>query len=183
MKKILSIILIITLIGSTLIGCTQAQPESPAKTPQELSDIIVSARESDINEAFPVIAGGTDIDAKYLHNPYDVPEENMTTEIDGLKQMIGISVDDCTAYAFTLSMMNVQAYSTGIFYPAEGSEDAVLESVQAYVAAKQKEFENYLPDQYDIASNAVVRVTDDGAIILVMVANAEEVADTIEAAL
>ncbi len=185
MKKLL-IFVILLCAGVFLISCTGTMPgdaTASVKTPAELSEAIVNARTGELNDAFAIFAASQEEAATYTHNPMQVSEEGMPDEITALMQITGIDYDNCESYAMTLSMMNIHAYATGIFYPLEGSEESVQESLQNFITAKQLEFENYLPDQYEIAENAILRTTTSGAIILVIAEDAQETADTIEQAL
>ncbi len=164
-------------------GGEESESTASAATPQALTDAIVNARVDEQNEAFPVMAGAAGETATYLHNPMQAPQESIDSETAALMQITGIDYASCDAYAISVSLMNIHAYATGVFYPTSGSEDAVEASLQSFIAAKQAEFENYLPDQYEIAKNAVLRTAQDGAFILVIDENAETVADEIESSL
>ncbi len=197
MKKILVLMMVAIFMALLFASCQKSaqntdgtqseaaeestQIEQSEKTPQQLSDAIVSARIDEQNDAFAVMAGSKEETATYLHNPMQTPQEGIDSEVAGLKQITGIDYDSCDTYAVSVSLMNIHAYAVGIFYPAEGSEEAVEASLQSYIAAKQLEFENYLPEQYEIAKNAVLQTTADGAFILVIDENAKSTADAIEA--
>ena len=47
----------------------------------------------------------------------------------------------------------------------------------------QRSFEHYLPDQGEIANNAILKTLDDGTVMLVMSEGWDEVAEGITAAL
>ena len=98
-------------------------------------------------------------------------------------QLLGVTEEDMEAYAISLSAMNVQAYTIALILPAEGKEETVLESVNAYVERQQQSFEFYLADQYEIAKSARVETLEDGTILLVMAENTDEVYSAITEAL
>lgn len=90
-----------------------------------------------------------------------------------------VPVDD---WAISMSMMNVKAYGIMLVKPAEGQMDAVMEKLQAWVDNTKASFEQYLADQYEIASNAVCKTIGDYAVV-VMCEDSETVASAIETAL
>ena len=83
-------------------------------------------------------------------------------------QMLGFAAEDVDAYAVSLSLMNTQAYCVGLFKPVEGKAEAVSAGLQKYVESMQSSFEFYLPDQGEIANNAILKTLDDGTVIIVM---------------
>ena len=98
-------------------------------------------------------------------------------------QTLGITAEDVDAFAVSMSFMNVQAYCVGIFKPAEGKAETVMNGLQAYIDNTVQSFTNYLPDQLTIAENARLEQLDDGTIVLVMCENQDTVYDSIVAAL
>ncbi len=192
MKKILSTVFILALVAVIMTACStstdaeqtpQSEQTAQYASAQQLADIIVSVRDDDMNAAFAVLGAQDGDAATYLHNPMEVPQDVIDSEIAGISQLTGINIAECNSYAYSLSMMNIHAYFTGVFYPEAGSEEALMESLNSFVAAKQAEFENYLPDQYEIVKDAQIRTTSDGAVILVIAENSQQVADEIEQAL
>lgn len=93
--------------------------------------------------------------------------------------LLGVTAQDMTAYALTMSLMNVRAYAIAAIYPAAGKEDAVLEGLSAFIDSQKQSFEQYLADQYEIASNAKLETLSDGTILLVMCENQDAVFDSI----
>ena len=67
--------------------------------------------------------------------------------------------------------------------PAEGKSEEVLEGVNAFVEQQKQNFQQYLMDQYDIASAAKVETLEDGTILLVMCEDQDTVLDAIKTAL
>ncbi len=189
MKKVLSILLAVLMMGS-LIACTSNEgttsegtaPNSESeqtqagtvKTAEELADIIVNTRSEDENSGLSVIAGDEN-GMQTPHNPLELTDEDLQMNSDMILQSTSFDIENCESYAFSVAGTIVNAYGVGIFYPKEGSEQSVKESLDAFVLQKQGEFENYLPDQYEIAQNGIVQTSDSGAIILVVAANASEV--------
>ena len=132
---------------------------------QKLGDIINASRPAEFNEYNPAVLSKDDPNAEML------------------AEVMGINYDDMKAFAFSTSAMMTQAYSVGIFQPAEGKDEAVLKSVNGFVEKQQKAFEQYLADQKEIADAATVDVLDDGTIVLVMSEGGEAIQKAILEAL
>ena len=65
----------------------------------------------------------------------------------------------------------------------EGQAEAVTEALEAYVQAQQQAFQNYLPDQYEVAADARLETAPTGEVVLVMSADAADVQQKIDSAL
>ena len=172
MRRILNLTLAAALLAAALSGCSQPaaqESETPSRTPEELTEAyqtaIESARDDEMNEAVPVITASDQAMA------------------DLVLPMLGITNENTTAYAVAVSPMNVKAYGVAALMPAEGQEDALLESVNAFVEQQKSAFTNYLPDQYEIASAAKVETLDDGTILLVMCEEQDTVLESIKTSL
>lgn len=193
MKKLLTL-LIIAALAVSMVACT-SKPESSSSSEsssvseslpessdasneaedepefeipeanQKLGDIITAARPADFNEAFPPILSKDD------------PQAQMIADVTGL------NYDDMEAFAISVSIMNTQAYGVAIVKPAEGKSEAVLKAVNGFVEQQKKAFEQYLPDQKEIANAATVDTLDDGTIVLVMSEGGEELQKAILEAL
>lgn len=107
--------------------------------------------------------------------------EDETAEM--VLSLLGVAEEDMESFAISLSGMNIKAYAIALIMPAADKAEAVLESVNAYVATQQQSFETYLADQYEIAKNAKVETLEDGTILLVMTENGDKVYDAIVGAL
>ena len=149
-----------------------APSEQPAKTPaQGGSDLsagfvnaITSARSEQENTDRPIIAKGGDVNDLYWDT-------------------LGFAAADVSDYAFSLSLMNTQAYCVGVFKPVDGKADAVYNGLKAYIDRTIQSFTNYLPDQLVYAENARLEKLADGTVVIVMCENQDTVYDTIVAAL
>ena len=108
---------------------------------------------------------------------------NESEDLDLLFQMYEMDKENFEAGAFSVSLMNTQAYAIMAVMPKEGAEEAALADIQSYVDAMNQSFEHYLADQYEIAQNAILKVQDNGLIILVMSEDAQTIYDNIVAAL
>ena len=168
MKKILALILGAVMCMSLLAACGEA--EEPALSGAELAahykEAITAGRSDADNADRPIYITGE--------------EEEMGSIVWDL---LGLKAEDLDAYALSVSLMNTQAYCVGLFKPVEGREEAVTSALQTYVEGTQKSFESYLPDQGEIANNAILKTLDDGTVMLVMSEGWDEVAEGITAAL
>lgn len=163
-KRILFGALTLALV---LTACT-GQP-SAAKTPEELtraySDAITGSRDQDLNDAMDVITDPNHDLAEFIF------------------PLLGVTAEDMTAYAISVSPRNVQAYAVCAVMPAGGREETVRDGLEGYVELQKQNFERYLPDQYDVASAARVETLEDGTVLLVMCEGQDQVLGDIKKAL
>ena len=170
MKRMLSLSLSALLLLTALAGCGSKDNSTDAsKTPEEYAQAyktaIESARDDELNEAYPVITS-TEDDMAALVLP-----------------LIGVTDENTSAFAVAISPMNVKAYGVAAILPAEGKSEEVLEGVNGFVDQQKQNFQQYLVDQYDIASAAKVETLDDGTILLVMCENQDTVLEAIKTSL
>ena len=167
MKKTLALILSAILCVGLLAGCGSTEPElSGVELAEHYKEAIEAGRTEQDNADRPVNITGE--------------EEEMGSI---MWDLIGFSADNLDAFAMSLSVMNVQAYCVGLFMPLEGKEETVTAGLQKYIENMQASFENYLPDQGEIANSAILKTLDDGTIAIVMCADQDAVYDAIVAAL
>lgn len=168
MRKLISEAAILALL---LTGCSSSKAPT-ALTPEERTQLyetaITSARDQETNEALPLITGADDELA------------------DMIFSLLGVSDEDMTAYALSVSPMNVRAYAVAAILPAAGKDETVREGLRSFIDNQKQSFEQYLADQYDIAVNARLETLEDGTLLLCMCENQDAVfdavRDTIEAA-
>lgn len=162
MKYLTVYVLLIALI---LTGCSAKKKENTL-SPEERTDLyetaIEAARDEQTNEALPLISETDDDGAQMVF------------------ELLGVSPEEMTAYALSVSLMNVKAYAVAAIYPAAGKEDTVLETLRVFVANQQKSFKEYLADQYEIAVNTRLETLEDGTVLLVMSENQDAVFDSIK---
>lgn len=155
------------LLVFSLAGCAK-----PADKPQLSSEerttlyqtAIENARDAETNEYNPI---ATDPDSL---GPFAL-------------DLLGVSLEDLNSYAISVSAMNIRAYGIAAIYPAAGKSEVVLEGLHSFVDAQKRNFDQYLADQYDIASNARVETLEDGTLLLVMCENQDAVFDSIKDAI
>ena len=170
MKRLMTLVLAALMIAA-LAACSGGGNNGggeETRTPEEYTELYVNAIEN---------CGSEMVEYNLPVSSSEDAQFQMTFD------MLGVSADDLTAYAVSLSPMNVKAYTIALLMPAEGKEDTVLQGVNDYVDRQKKSFETYLMDQYEIASAAKVETLDDGTIVLVMDENADTVYTAITDAL
>ena len=153
MRRTLSLTLSALLLALALAGCADGKPAESPKTPEEMTAA------------------------------YKAAIEGARSEEDNEYNTILTSSDDETAYAISVSAMNVRAYGVAAILPAAGKEDLVLEGLNSFVENQKRSFEQYLADQYEIAKEAKVGTLEDGTVLLVMCENQDAVYDSIKDAL
>ena len=109
--------------------------------------------------------------------------EDDPTEKEMTFALLGFTPEDVEDYGVSLSLMNVRAYAIVAVKPAQGKEDMVQEGLENFVEGQKGNFEHYLEDQYEIASNAKLEKLSDGTILLVMCENQDAVFGAMKTAL
>ena len=210
-KKIISLILGATLCLSLLAACgtpaadpTATPSAIPSETPSEEPAATPSADPSEEPSEEPSAApteqpaetpaqGGSDLSAGFVNAITSARSEQENTDRpiiakggdvnDLYWDTLGFAASDVSDYAFSLSLMNTQAYCVGVFKPVDGKADAVYNGLKAYIDRTIQSFTNYLPDQLVYAENARLEKLADGTVVIVMCENQDTVYDTIVAAL
>lgn len=177
MKRILSLftalILCLGLFGCGSAASGSASGSAPEATPvpKDYAQIIHDARDEELNQYYMIIAPDRTGEGKY--RAIDGMVEEYTAEqlesfaADFVLPLVGITDEIAADYAVSASMMNTQSYGVAIVKPAEGQTDAVKAALEDFVQAQQQSFEQYLPDQYEVAKAATVTVADSGEVVLV----------------
>ena len=149
------------LLLALLAGCgTSSQPS--ALTAEERTQLYQTAtRDAEMNEAIGILTDAGDDMA------------------DVIFELLGVTAADMSAFALSVSPMNIKAYGIAAIYPAAGKSDAVLEGLNAFIDRQKQSFEQYLADQYEIAGNARLETLEDGTILLVMCEDQDAVFDAI----
>ncbi len=150
---------------------------------QRYAFAIRDARPDEDNQYFEIVSGDKDADPFFAVNPNGLTDEESADSIRMMLETMGLDATTLDAYAFSMSMMNVRAYAIGIFKPAEGQEEAVRAALEEYVSLQRQAFEQYLADQYEIASNAVLRTLPGGELVLIMSDGAPDLLTSLEQAL
>lgn len=93
---------------------------------------------------------------------------------DGVLDLLAIGEENVSEFSVAFSMMSVHAYMVAVIKPVEGKEELVKQALETYKESTIKSFEQYLPDQLEIAQNAIV-FDEYGYIGLVMCGEQDEV--------
>lgn len=162
MKQRILFPLLLALLLPLLSACGGGGTPAADHSPEDLAAAIQGARDAEENQVFPILT---------------------TFEDEYIFSLLGLSEADVSACAVSVSPMNVRAYGIALVVPAEGKADTVLAGLQGFIDLQQQNFEQYLPDQYDIAKNAVLETFPNGTILLAMCQDSGSVAANIRAAL
>lgn len=165
MKRLIAAILLLALPLTGCAGKKEEQTLTPEARTQLYKTAITSARDAESNQYQPIITSAGDENAEMTFS------------------LLGVGAEDMTSFALSVSLMNVKSYAVAAVYPAAGKEDTVLESLRAFVNSQKQSFEQYLPDQYEIAVNAQLETLEDGTVLLVMCENQAAVFDAVRDAI
>ncbi|MBC8535722.1 DUF4358 domain-containing protein [Feifania hominis] len=92
-----------------------------------------------------------------------------------LKTFYGIDPSLLESYCVEIPTMNINAHEIAVFLLKDSADSkAVMEACKTRAEAIQKTFEDYLPDQFDIASNPVIK-SSGRYVYFVIDENAEEI--------
>ena len=168
MRRIIPLILALCTAATVLSGCA-GTPDNTASalTPEERAALyaaaVTDARTEEDNEYNPVVS-----------DPAEVSDLVYT--------LLGFTGEDVEALAVSISLMNIKAYGIAVVMPAEGKADAVKAGLQGFIDAQQQSFQQYLPDQYEVARNARLETLSDGTLVMVMSPDQDAIYDSIAAA-
>lgn len=167
MKRIFSLSLAALMLVATLVGCT-TNGGGKELTVEERTALyktaIEGARDQQTNDDLPLMVTGEDIP-------------------DVIFDVLGVPKADMSAFAMYVSAMNVQAYGVAAIYPAADKSDAVMEALQGFIDRQKQNFDMYLMEQFEIASNAKLEKLEDGTILLVMCDGQDDIFTSIKTAI
>lgn len=178
-KRILCLVLSAALAVSLLAGCSK----KTAYTTEDYVNAIMNARDEEMNEYFPVYADQEDGGFAMYGGSEDMEEDYIQNSASMIWEFLGLQEEDVEHAAFSVSMMIVTSYGIVIVKPVQGHESNVTESLENFVEQQKQSMENYLVDQYEIASGAIIRTLSGGEIALVMCEDASAVINNISSAL
>lgn len=161
-KKAVGLVLLSLMLCILLTACGQGGDTAEAGSTADYSALIESTRTEEEGKTMPVITGAGDENYKNVFDMYSFSSRTMAR------------------YAISLSTSNTQAYGVAIILPAKDMADAVIQQLEVFVDAQQSAHENYLPDQYEIAKVAQIKMVDTGEVVLVMAEDASKVMSIIE---
>lgn len=163
---------LLAVLFLALSGGCAAQPkedEKPPLTAQARTALYQSAIES---------AAGPESNSfvELITSPEDQSAELIFTMLD-------LEAEDMTAFCLAISPVNVQAYGIAAVFPAAGKEDDVLDALNGFIDTQKENFQQYLEDEYRVASDARLETLEDGTILLVMCQEQDAVFDAIRDAI
>ena len=165
MKRTIALILSAVLMAGLLAGCggTAAKKRTPEELTQLYTQAITDARDEETNQYNPVL------------------NSSESQDFEMVMGVLGLTEADMTAYAVSISLMNVKAYGIAAIMPAEGREEAVTQALQTYIDNTRSSFEFYLPGPFEVASNARLETLTDGTVLMVMCEDQDTVFNAISA--
>ncbi len=169
MKKILALALI---AGMMLTGCSKK--EEPVPTPSATPEITPTP-ESDSSES-----GLSKTVSDVLAN-YELPGFMNVTSAE-VKDLYSIDPEEIEEMAIYKPMMNVHATEIIVITAKEGKLESVKEAVEAYMSTQEENWSTYLPEQYELVQNRIVKEVGN-TLIVVVAEEAEKIAADLEAAL
>ncbi len=165
MRRTLTLFLTLLLLAAACSGCSPKREEQPPLTAEERTELyrtaIENARDPDTNAYLEIVTSSEDPLAEILFLMLELEEE------------------DLSAYALSVSPVNIRAYGIVAALPAAGKEDDVHEALSGFVDRQKESFFQYLEEEYDIASNARLETLEDGTLLLVMCEDQDAVFDSI----
>lgn len=91
----------------------------------------------------------------------------MQVEDDLLTTQFGIEKDMVEEYLIKMPMMITNSHTYIIVKPAEGKKDVVKEKLDTYMTNLEEQWKTYLPDQYELVKNRLVKEYGDYLIYIV----------------
>ena len=197
MKKLL-VLLLVGALAMGAVACSSTQSSSSQESSSSISESVSSEESSELPDSMPeegapeftipeenqklgdMITGARNAEDNEYLKPLMSAED---PQADLIFELLGLKPEDLSAYAISISPMNIKAYGVAILQPAEGKAEAVLKAANDWVSSTQKSFENYLPDQFEISKTATVDQLEDGTVVLVMAEDGADVQKSILEAL
>ena len=153
MRRIFALTLSALTLLCALGGCespAQKEPLTAQARTQLYKTAIENARDFETNDYMGIITSADDEQASLIF------------------LLLGLSEEDMTSYALSVSPVNVRAYAIAAVLPAAGKDDDVLEALNDYVENQKESFRQYLEVEYENAVNTRLETLDDGTILMVM---------------
>lgn len=91
----------------------------------------------------------------------------MQVEDDLLTTQFGIEKDMVEEYLIKMPMMITNSHTYIIVKPTEGKKDVVKEKLDTYMTNLEEQWKTYLPDQYELVKNRLVKEYGDYLIYIV----------------
>ncbi len=158
MKKILLSLVSAVIIASLFVGCSPNNSSSTTGANINIKDTITSVYNDKMNGA-----------------------DNWLTDTDqtALAQTYGMNFDNIEEFYGKVPMMNVHSTAVIGAKAKPGKASEVKKELEKYHTQTGKNFETYLPDQYEITKNAKY-VEKGDYVFLVMSENVDDVYNAIQ---
>ena len=158
MKKMTSLLLAALLTAGVFAGCSengrvgQLEKDAKTRTEEDLSSGMDTAKEMMENEQGMIMAAGSRLQDVIMQ----LGEElgiTMSEKLDesSLKEVFGVDPADIEEYYGEYSAVNTSADHIIGLKVKDGKVDAVRQALEARKEEIVKNFEEYLPDQYEKA--------------------------------
>lgn len=162
MKKNLSLVIVVMLIF-TLVGCGKSEPQVPVR------DLM-----NNIQKEVEVISNLTEIDLK---------SEEISEMNENIIKNYNINPDDVEEGIMKFPMINLQADEVVIIKVKDESKVPVIEeALKSHVDFQLKAFENYVPKNYDLVKNHILK-SQGKYILLTISEDAEKIEEIFDNAL
>ena len=113
---------------------------------KEMDDLLVYVKSKDNDSVFETVKNSK------------TPVFGMMMEVEKsqVKDVLNIEESDVEEFLMKMPMMVVQSNTYIIVKPASGKEDSVKKAIDEYMTNLETQWQNYLPDQYELVKNRKV---------------------------
>lgn len=124
---------------------------------KEIGDLLVYVKSKDNESVFETIKNTK------------TPVFGMMMEVtkDQVKDVLNIEESDVEEFLMKMPMMMTQSNTYIIVKPASGKENVVKDALEEYMSKLETQWQNYLPDQYELVKNRKVEKIGDYLIYIV----------------
>lgn len=95
----------------------------------------------------------------------------MEMPIESIEDVLGLKEDQVEEFLMATPMMIVRSDTYIIVKPSEGNKKVVKEKIDEYMDALEKQWETYLPEQYELVKNRLEKELGDYLIYVVSIDN------------
>lgn len=95
----------------------------------------------------------------------------MEMPIESIEDVLGLKEDQVDEFLMATPMMIVRSDTYIIVKPSEGNKKIVKEKIDEYMDALEKQWETYLPEQYELVKNRLEKELGDYLIYVVSIDN------------
>jgi len=95
----------------------------------------------------------------------------MDVPVESIEDILEIKQDQVEEFLMGIPMMVVKSNTYIIVKPSEGNKTVVKEKIEQYLTNLEKQWETYLPDQYELVKNRLEKELGDYLIYVVSIDN------------